>query len=101
VNFPLNPCPRGKLVSSLETCTDILAILDATYPIRWAVIEYSRIRKRLGRWPLATLHAIADADLSKQCTGGFCELLAENSQRLRALTFHLLCDRVLRGRDRD
>jgi hypothetical protein len=63
------------------------------------VIEYSRIRKRLGRWPLATLHTIADLELSKQCTAAFCEMLAKNNQRLQALTFHLLCDRVLRGRD--
>jgi hypothetical protein len=78
-----------------------LAILDATHPVRWAVIEYSRIRKRLGRWPLATLHAIADADLSKLCTAAFCEMVADNRQRLHALTFHLLCDRVLRGVDTD
>ena len=76
-----------------------LAILDATHPVRWAVIEHSRIRKRLGRWPLTTLHAIADADLSKQCTAAFCEILSENSGKLQALTFHLLCDRVLQGRD--
>ncbi len=76
-----------------------LAILDATHPVRWAVIEHSRIRKRLGRWPLATLHAIADADLSRRCTAAFREILCENRQHLQALTFHLLCDRVLRDSD--
>lgn len=81
-----------------DTDGGFLAILDALHPVRWAVIEHSRIRKRLGRWPMTTLHALADLDLSRECTTAFCEILSENDQRLESLTFHLLCDRVLRGR---
>ncbi len=73
-----------------------LAILDSAYPVRWAVIGSSRIGRRLGRWPLVTLHALADQSLSKQCGAAFGEILSENAENLPALTFHLLCDRVLR-----
>ena len=31
-----------------------LAVLDIAEPVRWAPIEYPRIRHRLGRQPLAT-----------------------------------------------
>jgi hypothetical protein len=55
----------ASLKPVLDGDAGFLAILDASHPVRWAVIEYGRIRKRLGRWPLATLHAIADPDLSK------------------------------------
>ena len=80
-----------------ESEAGFLAILDSAHPIRWAVIEHSRIQNRLGRWPLSTLHGIADADLSKQCTEAFCEILSVNSRKLQALTFHLLCTRAMRG----
>lgn len=91
----------ASLKPVLDGDAGFLAILDASHPVRWAVIEYGRIRKRLGRWPLVTLHAIADPDLSKLCTSEFCEMVADNRQKLHALTFHLLCDRVLRGLDAD
>lgn len=77
--------------------TGFLAILDTARPVRWAVIEHNRIRRRLGRRPLPTLHALADGDLSRQCTAAFTEIVSEDSARLLALTFHLLCERVLRG----
>ncbi len=80
-----------------DTDSGFLAILDSSHPVRWAVIEHSRLENRLGRWPLATLHAIGNADLSNQCTQAFCEILSENSHKLYALTFHLLCTRLLRG----
>jgi hypothetical protein len=73
-----------------------LAVLDLAEPLRWAVLEHSRVRGRLGRAPMATLHAVADRDLSKACNVAFSELILESVERLRALTFHLLCDRVLR-----
>jgi hypothetical protein len=74
-----------------------LAVLDSAYPVRWAVIEYHRIKSRLGRWPMVTLHALADKDLSQQCSAAFHEVLNENSTKLRDLTFNLLCERVLGG----
>jgi hypothetical protein len=73
-----------------------LAVLDMAEPLRWAVLESSRVKGRLGRTPMATLHAVADRDLSKACNVAFLELILESMERLRALTFHLLCDRVLR-----
>jgi hypothetical protein len=74
-----------------------LAVLDMAEPLRWAVLEYSRVVGRLGRAPMSTLHAVADRELSKACNMAFSELILESVERLRALTFHLLCDRVLRG----
>jgi hypothetical protein len=71
-------------------------VLDMAEPLRWAVLEHSRLRSRLGRAALSTLHAVADRDLSKACNVAFSEPILESIDRLRGLTFHLLCDRVLR-----
>ena len=38
----------ASLKPALEGEAGFLAILDATHPVRWAVIEYGRIRKPLG-----------------------------------------------------
>jgi hypothetical protein len=73
-----------------------LAVLDMAEPMRWAVLEHGRAEGRLGRTPMTTLHAVADRDLSKACNVAFSGLILESAERLRALTFHLLCDRVLR-----
>lgn len=73
-----------------------LAVLDMAEPLRWAVMEHSRVRGRSGRVPMSTLHAVADRELSKACNVAFVELIVESIDRLPALTFHLLCDRVLR-----
>ena len=72
-----------------------LAVLDIAEPVRWAPIEYSRIRPRLGRQPLATLHALAHPELARACNDAFAEFIIANAERLPALTFHLLCQRVL------
>ena len=72
-----------------------LAVLDIAEPVRWAPIEYSRIRSRLGRQPLATLHALADPDLARACSEAFAEIVIHEAERLPALTYHLLCKRVL------
>jgi len=74
-----------------------LAVLDMAEPLCWALLEHSRLRGRLGRTPMSTLHAICDSELSKACSVAFSEIIAECAARLPALTFHLLCDRVLRG----
>ena len=73
-----------------------LAVLDIAEPVRWAPIEYSRIRSRLGRQPLATLHALADPDLARVCSEAFAEIVIHEAERLPALTYHLLCKRVLK-----
>ena len=73
-----------------------LAVLDMAEPMRWATLEQSRIRGRLGRAPISTLHAVADRELTKLCNDAFFELVGESIDRLPALTFRLLCDRVLR-----
>ena len=72
-----------------------LAVLDIAEPVRWAPIEHSRIRGRLGRRPLTTLHALADRELARACNDAFAEIISANAERLPALTFHLLCQRVL------
>ena len=74
-----------------------LAVLDIAEPIRWAPIEYARVRPRLGRHPLATLHALAHRELARACNEAFEEIIMADAERLPALTFHLLCQRVLRG----
>ena len=71
-----------------------LAILDIVEPVRWAPIEYSRIRRRLGKQPLATLHALAEPKLAKSCNEAFESFIMANAERLPALTFRLLCRRV-------
>lgn len=76
-----------------------LAVLDIVEPIRWAPIAYSRIRRRLGRQPLATLHALADGELASACNDAFAEIIMANAERLPALTFRLLCQRVLLRND--
>ena len=73
-----------------------LAVLDIAEPVRWAPIEYSRIRRRLGRQPLATMHALAHRELARACNDAFAEIVIANAEQLPALTFHLLCQRVLR-----
>ena len=73
-----------------------LAVLDIAEPVRWAPMEYSRIRCRLGRQPLATLHALVDRKLARDCNDAFAEFINANAERLPALTFRLLCQRVLR-----
>ena len=72
-----------------------LAVLDIAAPVRWAPIEYSRFRHRLGRQPLATLHALAHRELARACNDAFVEIIISNAERLPALTFHLLCQRIL------
>ena len=72
-----------------------LAVLDIAEPVRWAPIEHSRIRRRLGRQPLATLHALAHRELARECNDAFVEMIIADAERLPALTFHLLCQRVL------
>ena len=72
-----------------------LAVLDIAEPVRWAPIAYSLIRCRLGRQPLATLHALAHRELARACNDAFVEIIIANAGRLPALTFHLLCQRVL------
>ena len=72
-----------------------LAVLDVAEPVRWAPIAYSQIRRRLGRQPLATLHALAHRELARACNDAFAEIIIANAERLPALTFHLLCQRVL------
>ena len=72
-----------------------LAVLDIAEPVRWATIEHSRIRPRLGRQPLATLHALAHRELARACTDAFAEIVIADAERLPALTFRLLCQRVL------
>ena len=74
-----------------------LAVLDIAEPVRWAPIEYSRIRRRLGRQPLATIHALAHRELARACNDAFAEIITTNAERLPALTFRLLCQRVLPG----
>ena len=72
-----------------------LAVLDIATPVRWAPIEYSRFRHRLGRQPLATLHAIAHRELARACNDAFAEIIIADAERLPALTFHLLRQRIL------
>ena len=72
-----------------------LAVLDIAEPVRWAPIEYSRIRGRVGKQPLATLHALADPELAKSCNEAFGEFITTNAERLSALTFRLLRRRVI------
>ena len=72
-----------------------LAVLDIAEPVRWAPIEYSRFRRRLGKQPLATLHALAHRELARACNDAFVEIIIADAERLPALTFHLLCQRVL------
>lgn len=73
-----------------------LAVLDCAEPVRWAPIEYSRLYSRLGTHPLAILHALADRHLARQCNDAFAEFVLSNAERLPALTFPLLCRRILR-----
>ena len=72
-----------------------LAVLDIAEPVRWAPIEYSRFRHQLGRRPLATLHALADRELARECNEAFAEIVIGAAERLPALTFHLLRERAL------
>lgn len=69
-----------------------LAVLDIVEPVRWAPIDHSRIRHRLGRQPLATLHALAHRELAMRCNSAFREFVVANSRRLSALTFRRLCE---------
>lgn len=73
-----------------------LAVLDIAEPVRWAPVEYSRIRRRLGRHTLATLHALADPELAESCNEAFGEFITNHAERLPALTFRLLRRRALR-----
>ena len=73
-----------------------LAVLDIAEPVRWTLLEYSRIRRRLGRQPLATLHALSHRELGSACNSAFAEIVIADAERLSALTFQLLCQRVLR-----
>ena len=72
-----------------------LAVLDIAEPVRWAPIEYSRLRRRVGKLPLATLHALADRELARSCNEAFGEFITTNAEQLSALTFRLLRRRVL------
>ena len=72
-----------------------LAVLDIAEPVRWAPIEHARFCHRLGRQPLATLHALAHQELARACNEAFAEMIITDAERLPALTFHLLCQRIL------
>lgn len=76
-----------------------LAVLDIAEPVRWAPIEYSRLRHRQGRQPLAILHALADGRLARECNEAFADIVLANTEQLSALTFRLLRQRVLRHDD--
>ncbi len=73
-----------------------LAVLDIAEPVRWAPIEYSRIRTRRGRRPLATIHALAHRKLARECNEAFVEMIIANMEGMQALTFRLLRQRALR-----
>ena len=72
-----------------------LAVLDIAEPVRWAPIEHARFCHRLGRQPLATLHALAHQELARASNEAFAEMMIADAERLPALTFHLLRQRVL------
>ena len=73
-----------------------LAVLDMAGPLRWATLEHSRIRARLGQTPISTLHAVSDREMSNACNDAFTDLIRKSADRLFALTFHLLRKRTLR-----
>lgn len=81
---PIDPSEQGYL-----------AVLDIAEPVRWAPIEHARLCHRLGRQPLSTLHALAHRELASECNQAFSELIIAEAERLPALTFHLLCQRIL------
>ncbi len=82
------------VVPTSEREQGYLTVLDIAEPVRWAPIEYSRIRHRLGRQRLATLHALAKPELARECNDVFAEIVITNADRLLALTFNRLCQEI-------
>ena len=75
-----------------------LAVLDAAVPVRWALLEYKRLRLHgPSALRLASMHAVAHQHFSQECTATFIAMVLENEQALANLSFHLLADRVRRG----
>jgi hypothetical protein len=75
-----------------------LAVLDGAIPVRWALLEYEKLRLHgPSELPLGTIHALADRQLSEQCTANLIAMVLDNEHVLENLSFHLLAARACRG----
>lgn len=86
----ISPCDEAE--------TGYLAILDCAVPLFWALVDYQRLRWQKPRSvSLVFLRAIADKELSNECTKNFIELVVQHESNITNLTFPLLCSRVQKG----
>lgn len=74
------------------------ATLDCAAPVSWVVNEYSVIRRHETRSvTIETLRISADSELSSESTATFADLVMRHKNDVHLLTFHILCQRALRG----
>ena len=96
--FQLSSADLAGIGSSHRT-KGYLAFLDCAVPVSWHVVDASVVWQFLGRCvPVATLRAARDEQMSQDSTQLFVELILGVKERLSLLTFPLLAQRALQGR---
>lgn len=75
-----------------------LALLDCVVPTFWILVRYDKLRRLMGgATHVVTLRAMANKDLSSECTQEFADLVLKHQYHLRNLDFSILCSRALKG----
>ncbi len=78
--------------------TGYLAVFDCSAPPSWILVKYNRLRRQLqGSINLVSLRAMANRELSLECTQEFVTLISNHYYHLRNLDFPILCSRALKG----
>lgn len=75
-----------------------LALLDCVVPPSWILVNYNKLQRLIkGATHVITLRAMANKDLSLECTREFVDLVLKHQHHLRNLDFSILCSRALKG----
>ena len=75
-----------------------IAILYSRFPPEWLLIDYNRLKRRVSEHlSMITIKCLSDKEFSNELTECFYKLVLSNASRLPTFTFHLLCNRALKG----
>lgn len=81
-----------------STFVGYLAVLDCALPVSWILVSYQKLcRQGLAPVHMATLCAMADEQLSFECSDEFAKLILNYQSILPKLAFRILSGRALRG----
>jgi len=97
-NFVLDDHDLLGIKPTDQNTRGYLALLDCVAPPYWVLVNYHRLQRLMkGATHVVTLRAMANKDLSLECTREFADLVLKHQQHLRNLDFPILCSRALKG----